>query len=224
MHDPQTIQLVAVASATFFLLFGLLAAEAYEHSWGKAIAKSGASLSFVVLAILAGALGSGFGLAVMAALVLSFAGDVLLLPTGTGKAFQAGVGAFLLGHVAYAVGFVGLDPALAVTAGAAVPLIAVGWAVGRWILPLAPSGLRKPVLAYIVVITTMVALAAGAAAGTGRPILAVAATAFFLSDLAVARERFVKSDYLNRALGLPLYYTAQVLFALSVLPPEALRG
>jgi hypothetical protein len=39
--------------------------------------------------------------------------------------------------------------------------------------------------------------------------------AFYLSDLAVARDRFVARAFVNRLWGLPLYYAAQILFAVS---------
>jgi hypothetical protein len=32
----------------------------------------------------------------------------------------------------------------------------------------------------------------------------------------VARERFVQKSFVNRGVGLPLYYGAQILFATSV--------
>ena len=69
------------------------------------------------------------------------------------------------------------------------------------------------VLAYIFVITTMVALSAGTVAARG-PLLAGAAVLFFASDLAVARHRFVERSSTNKVVGLPLYYAAQLLFAL----------
>ena len=39
--------------------------------------------------------------------------------------------------------------------------------------------------------------------------------AFYLSDLGVARQRFVSPGLINRFVGLPLYYGAQLLFAFS---------
>jgi uncharacterized membrane protein YhhN len=72
--------------------------------------------------------------------------------------------------------------------------------------------LRGPVMAYIVVITGMVALAAGSRSAW----IAAAATAFFVSDLSVARDRFVAPGFGNRLWGLPLYYSAQILFVLSI--------
>ena len=35
---------------------------------------------------------------------------------------------------------------------------------------------------------------------------------FFLSDLCVARDRFVSPGWENRAVGLPLYFGAQLLY------------
>jgi uncharacterized membrane protein YhhN len=38
---------------------------------------------------------------------------------------------------------------------------------------------------------------------------------FYLSDLCVARQRFVAEGFVNRLLGLPLYYAGQFLLAWS---------
>jgi uncharacterized membrane protein YhhN len=71
------------------------------------------------------------------------------------------------------------------------------------------------VLAYIVVITVMLAVAVSVTpSGAPWPVLP-AAVAFYASDLAVARDRFVTPGFINRAFGLPLYYAAQLLFAVS---------
>jgi hypothetical protein len=44
----------------------------------------------------------------------------------------------------------------------------------------------------------------------------IGAVAFYVSDLAVARQRFVRQQVLNRLWGLPLYYGAQLLLASSI--------
>ena len=49
-----------------------------------------------------------------------------------------------------------------------------------------------------------------------HPLVLAGAIAFYLSDLTVARDRFVTRGFENRIVGLPLYYTGQVLLALSV--------
>jgi hypothetical protein len=43
--------------------------------------------------------------------------------------------------------------------------------------------------------------------------VAVGALAFAASDVSVARDRFVRPEFVNRAWGLPLYYAAQLLLA-----------
>ncbi|MCA9573682.1 MAG: hypothetical protein KC656_37880, partial [Myxococcales bacterium] len=94
-----------------------------------------------------------------------------------------------------------------------VPLggaVAIVW---RWIGG-HTGRLRVPVMAYIGVITAMVALATGVWAGVpGGLGLFVAAVLFFCSDLFVARQRFLVATPWNRYVGLPLYYAAQVVFA-----------
>ena len=59
----------------------------------------------------------------------------------------------------------------------------------------------------------MATLACGVTAAGGPWQVAVGALAFTASDVAVARDRFVKREFLNRAWGLPLYYGAQLLIA-----------
>ena len=59
--------------------------------------------------------------------------------------------------------------------------------------------------------------------GPRRSLLGGGATAFYLSDLAVARERFVTRSFADKLWGLPLYYVAQVLIALSG-PADASAG
>jgi uncharacterized membrane protein YhhN len=183
-------------------------------SW-RAVTKTTASVGFIGAAVAADAPGSSYGIAVLAALALCLVGDVLLLGSDK-RAFLAGLGSFLAGHLAYVVAFSvrGLSP-LAV-AGALLPLGAMAAAVWRWLSPHLPAKMRIPVAAYVTVITLMVAAAVGCAAAGGPWPIPLGATLFFVSDLFVARMRFVKAELLNRAVGLPLYYTAQLLLAYSV--------
>ena len=52
-------------------------------------------------------------------------------------------------------------------------------------------------------------------AAGGEWSLGVGALAFYFSDISVARDRFVGAGFGNRLWGLPLYYFAQILFALA---------
>ena len=173
-----------------------------------------ASLCFLVTALTAGAFDSDYGTWVFVALVLSAIGDIALLGS-TSPTFLAGLVSFLLGHVAYVVAFAvrGLDAAWTVVGSLAMVLPLV--VVLRWLLPHAGE-MRAPVAVYALVISAMVATAAGTVALEGDGRILAAAILFWVSDLAVARNRFVAPGPANRLWGLPLYYGAQFLFAWTV--------
>jgi uncharacterized membrane protein YhhN len=136
-------------------------------------------------------------------------GDTALVRKGRGAAFTIGLAAFLAAHVAYAASFVAGGVDVGVGAVALVPIGAIGVVVGRALLPRVSSSLRVPVAAYVAAISVMLALAVA----HGAPRAIVAAALFYVSDLFVARERFVAPSPWNGRAGLPLYYAAQLLFA-----------
>jgi uncharacterized membrane protein YhhN len=196
----------------------LLAAEWWEAPGLRWFAKPLASASFLGLADSAGVLVHPWGGWMMAGFVGCWWGDVLLIPKDR-RVFLAGIGAFLLGHVGFAAAFMvrGVEPVrMGIAATLLVP-VAIG--VMRWLLPHLRGVMRVAVPAYVVVICTMVAAAVGTtgvAAGGNGVGLAVGAVLFWLSDLCVARQRFVEPGFVNRAVGLPLYYGAQGVLAMSV--------
>jgi len=192
---------------------GLLVAEYRRSRAGLWLAKPIASLAFIWAGLAAGALDSSYGQLVLLGLVLCLVGDVLLIPLERPAVFRAGVFAFLAGHVAYSAAFLTrpLDP-LGLAAGAVLLAVVVG-AVLRWIAPALPAGMAWPVRVYMVVIGLMSALACGVTAAGGPWAVAVGALAFTVSDVSVARDRFVRHEFANRAWGLPLYYGAQLAIA-----------
>lgn len=178
----------------------------------RVIGKLMASASFLVYAAMMG-LDGVVGSRVLAALVLSAIGDALLLPPSR-RAFAAGMIAFLLAHVAYSAAFIDLGvslPSLLITAPLMAAVAATVW---RTVGPRA-GNLRGALGAYIAVISTMVCLAIGAFSAAPSPTLAafaLAAVIFAISDVFVARQRFLHAEVFNRLVGLPLYYVAQLLF------------
>lgn len=202
--------LVTVAAVCALLVF-----EWRGSRIGIWIAKPIAALGFVATALLAGALDTRYGSLVLVGLVFSFFGDVFLIPRGKAT-FAAGLVAFLLGHVAYTIAFLGRGPSLAVVAGAAALLVVPVVIVLRWLGPHVGEGLRTPVKLYVAVISAMLACAAGATAATGDRLILAGAFAFFVSDLAVARGQFVEKSFSNKAWGLPLYFGGQLLLAWSI--------
>jgi uncharacterized membrane protein YhhN len=221
MHEGSEVEPGPLVVACALAVGGLLAAEWRGSRRGVWLAKPAASAAFVATAVATGATGSAYGLLILAALVLCLAGDVLLIPAGRVGAFRAGVFAFMLGHVAFAAAFMTRPLDVAWFATAALGLGIVLWSVWRWLRPSVPGDLRGPVIAYLLVIGTMSALAVAWAGAGGPATVALGALAFTASDVSVARDRFVRARFLNRAWGLPLYYCAQVLLALS---PAAVAG
>jgi len=202
-------------AAVLVSVAALLVSEARGDRVGVWVCKPAASVLFVLAGMSQDPFATPYGRWVAAGLVLGAVGDVLLIPKDP-RAFLAGLGSFLLGHVAYAAGFVARGVAWDHAGMALLVMLVPLLLVGRWLLPNVKGGMRVPVLAYMVVITVMVALAYGSTAQLGGWPILVAAVAFFLSDLSVARDRFVAHAFVNKAWGLPLYYGAQVLFALTI--------
>jgi uncharacterized membrane protein YhhN len=208
---------LACAALTVVATIALLVAESRNEIRRVWLTKPVAALGFIGAALSAGALQTGYGAWILTGLVLSFAGDVLLIPRDSEKAFLAGLTSFLLGHLAYAVAFARLGLNIPVLLGAAILLTLVAGLAMRWLLPHVEGPMRGAVAAYTIVITGMVLFAASAYAQTGVPSVLVGALLFYVSDLAVARQQFVAKSITNRLWGLPLYFAAQLVLAASIL-------
>jgi uncharacterized membrane protein YhhN len=191
-----------------------LIAERAQYGW-RPVAKMVASSGFVAVAISAGGLDSSYGRLVVGALALAWCGD-FLLGLSSQRAFLVGLAAFLVGHLVYVAAFGARGLVVSVVALSAGVVMLVGVAVWRWLHPHLDRRMLRPVAAYVVVVSAMVAAALGTHGWLTDWRIVAGAIAFFLSDLFVARERFVSSGFSNRMWGLPLYYSGQILLALSV--------
>jgi uncharacterized membrane protein YhhN len=186
-----------------------VALAALERRPARYVLKPLASAGFVAVAVSSGAGDTAYGRWILAGL-LGAIGDVALLRSDD-RSFLVGLGSFLLGHLAYVVGF------LQVPTGGWVVAAAGGTVVGmtswRWLGRHVRSPMRVPVGACVAVITTMLVVAL--ASWPERMLATVGAILFTASDLAVARERFIAPSRWNPRVGLPLYYGGQILIALS---------
>jgi uncharacterized membrane protein YhhN len=171
-----------------------------------------AAACFLWLAWLAGALDSDYGNYLLAGLALCWLGDVLLIPDSE-RAFTAGLGSFLLGHLFYAVAFLQLQPAIDTALLALPAVLVLAFCSLYWLRPHVPSTMKVPVGAYIAVICAMLLCAAAAWHSQAGALITAGAWGFAISDLAVARQQFVKPAALNRLWGLPLYFGSQMLLA-----------
>jgi uncharacterized membrane protein YhhN len=155
-------------------------------------------------------------------LVFGALGDIALLGKTT-RAFLLGLTLFLIGHIAYVVGLAQLEsPKYWIVFSGRLGIFTVlgGFLALRWLWPQL-GALKVPVTVYVIAIVSMVvgALAAwstGALPAPQRTYLAIGAVLFFVSDLAVARDKFVAPGFTNKLWGLPAYYAAQLLIAAAI--------
>jgi uncharacterized membrane protein YhhN len=193
----------------------LVVCDYRQYRPGRYLFKPLSSLAFLWLAHAMGATESGYGLWIFAGLLCSAAGDILLMPDNH-RCFLAGLLSFLCGHLCYAVGFLqnSYDITwLLLNGTAALTLMALSL---RWLVPRLEVGWRAPVILYTTVITGMLLSAGLRATQPGSLAIMAGAWGFALSDLAVARQRFVKPSPFNGLWGTPLYFFSQMLLAASV--------
>lgn len=194
----------------------------------RVVAKLVASAAFVLLGVDAFRIGHdptrvAFGQWIFVGLVLGAIGDAALL--GRGKRwFLAGLVAFLLGHLAYVIAALVIEPVATWLSlgGMLVALPVIAGAIALALLWPRLGAMKLPVILYVITIVTMVVAAIAVARGTTLPApqrlrFVAGAGLFFLSDLAVARDRFVARERTNKLWGLPAYYAGQLLIAWSVI-------
>jgi uncharacterized membrane protein YhhN len=183
---------VEIAVACAVAVGGLLLCEWRGFAPGVFVAKLGASTLFLAAALRWGALDTRYGQLVLAALALCWLGDALLIAFLDHSTVRI---ALALGGVAVGIG---------------------AWRLHAWLRPHLPADFVIPVTAYLGVISAMVVAALGNAAARGEVAVAVGALLFAVSDVSVARDRFVTAGFVNAAWGLPLYYAAQLVLASTV--------
>ena len=213
IYDNATIVLgtVCLANAVLYIV-----AEWRKWRTIRWLSKLAASTAFVVLVVANGAAGSAYGLFILLALIFSWVGDMLLLSLRSAF-LLAGIAAFFLAHAAFGVAFA-LQPlgtmwlaiSLTILSAAALTFL-------RWLWKHLQPVYKIAVPVYLAAITVMTSLAVAASASSMSPFLAIAAITFTASDISVARNRFVARSVVNKIWGVPLYYIAQLLFAISVL-------
>lgn len=151
----------------------------------------------------------------LAALALCLAGDVfLMLPRDR---FVFGLGAFLLGHVAYIGGMAASGVAVDRLLIGALIVVAALTVLGRRILRAVQGGdepsLTGPVLAYMAVISLMVATAVG----TGNSLAVLGAGSFYASDALIAWNRFIRETWNSRLVIMMTYHLGQLGLVLSLI-------
>jgi uncharacterized membrane protein YhhN len=201
------------------LLVGLLYYEMKKVRLSLFMTKSTLSLLFVITALLQPHPVPAFFYTLFVGLIFCLIGDVCLaLPQK--KAFMAGLAAFLVGHIFYIFSFSSLIQIDQWTSAGFFILFGLSALIFLWLRPHLKSMLI-PVLLYILVITVMASGAWAVFLRTpfhvfGRTSILAGSLFFYVSDIFVARDKFIKEEYRNRLFGLPLYYAGQFLLAFSI--------
>jgi len=201
------------------LLSGVLYYEKKKDRIPLLITKSILSLLFVMTALLQPHPAPAYYHYLLVGLIFCLVGDVCLaLPQK--KAFMAGLVAFLVGHIFYIFSFLSLTQISDWISTGALIIFGASAFVFFWLRPHLKSML-VPVLLYILVITVMASGAwtvfwKSSLRVSGRALILVGSLCFYFSDIFVARNKFIKEEFRNRLLGLPLYYAGQFMLAFSV--------
>ena len=213
-----------ILPAVFWGLFAVCSVLDWWALWRgqrlvEKVAKPGAIVALVGVVIASRGLGDTSIMFLLLALVLCLAGDVLLLAEGDGR-FLAGLSAFLLGHLAYAVLFLHLGLAAGWWALAAVVgllgLLSFGVRIVRAAFgPEGPAGaaLGVGVTAYIAVICVMAVLGWW----TGNVWLGLGASIFVVSDTILGWNKFVRALPWGPVAVMVTYLAAQALLVIGVL-------
>lgn len=202
------------------LLAGLLFFEKRDSIRGLLLTKPLLSALFVAAALTGPQADPEYFRWILAGLLLCMAGDVFLIFFLSKKLFLAGLVSFLAGHILYTVAFFTLAGSRGTSWIVITLFLAISAVVFTWLRPRLGKMLI-PVLAYIAIITAMV-IGAASLAGTetvrfrGRALAFAGALLFYVSDIFVARHRFVTQNFFNRAVGLPLYFAGQFMIAFSI--------
>jgi len=200
--------------------FGLISASIANQSavWSR-IFKIAASTSMVAIIVTGDPSMNSYAILITAGLIASWFGDLALSFDGE-KAFLAGLVSFALAHSLYTAGFFARSPMdLLGIAVSGVTMALTAAAILRWLAPHTPDRLKTPVAAYIAIISVMVVASFGTSGALPDPRIPIAAVLFATSDVLVARQQFVAPALFNRLVGLPVYFAAQVLFAITVVSP-----
>ncbi|MFT4520351.1 MAG: putative membrane protein YhhN [Halioglobus sp.] len=196
-------------------VMALVLSDLNESRMGRFLFKPLAAAAFIWLALALDATATPYGSWLLGGLIFCMMGDLLLMPDGE-LTFLAGLGAFLCGHLLFAIAFIQLPLNLTGLLVVILPALALLIFAGRWLQPHVPAKMKLPVVLYITVITAMLICSAMTAGQPAATWIIVGAWGFALSDLAVARRQFIDPSRMNALWGTPLYFCAQMVLACTI--------
>jgi uncharacterized membrane protein YhhN len=208
-----------IIALAVLLLTALLYFEKQANHRAVLPIKTLLSCLFIITAVFEAHPLAGYFYLLLIGLIFCLGGDICLALFRE-RMFLYGLISFLLGHVFYLIAFFYVAHLNSWTWFGSGLCAVLSGGIYFWLRPHLGS-MNVPVLVYVIVITLMVAgawsvLGSAHLAWNGRLLVFIGALAFYVSDVFVARNRFIKPEFLNRFIGLPLYYGGQFLLAFSV--------
>ncbi|WP_188455990.1 lysoplasmalogenase [Virgibacillus oceani] len=186
----------------------------------KYILKPGTMVLIIVLAVYGSELGTTLSRWVVIALIFSLLGDIFLMLKE--KWFVHGLASFLIAHLVYIAGFWGgFDVEESVTTLTSVLTGAVLLFIAIWFLLVLSDSVKThggialliAVASYIAIISLMV----WSACLAGVTILIFGSLLFYISDAVLAVNRFKHPFPSAEYIVMSTYFTAQALFAWSII-------
>ncbi len=172
-----------------------------------------ASTCFILTAIFALVKNKSiYGILTLIALIFCWFGDF----SGY-YSFNLGLIAFALAHLFFISAFLihGINRNRCFFALGAFLLS--GIVILYWLYPFVSMPDKIFVIIYMVIITAMVVLGSGTKSGSSHILISIGALIFYISDIFVARWRFVDKSSINAFFCYPLYYTSCLILAFSIL-------
>lgn len=191
-------------------------AVAREDRSLERVAKPATLVALIVAALVLGAPDAAGGVWLLIALAFGLVGDVCLLGKSDAR-FQAGLAAFLVGHLAYVACFAEVGLPRPTWSWLGLVALAAAFVVTRQVVP-ATYRHGGPTLAVPVVIyTLLIASMLVTAWWTGIPLVAAGATVFVCSDSVLSVHRFVRPLPRADLVVMITYHLGQGLIVAGVL-------
>jgi len=216
----NAMKTILILSTAVILLGGLLFLEKKENQKGTLIIKAFLSGLFIFTALIQPFENKNYYTFIAGGLIFSFIGDLCLVFFFNKKTFNIGLLSFLIGHIFYIIAFVFTS---GITSGTWLSLIFIIPFSFSVFLKLKPhlGSMTIPTTAYLIIISLMVASAASFLTNNAFQVFAktfifIGAVLFYISDLFVARHRFISKENINGIIGYPMYYSAQFILAFSI--------
>jgi len=152
-----------------------------------------------------------FGQSILLALVFSWLGDLLLIPKSKNQYFLLGIAAFALAHIAFSFAFLQLAISPLLLISSVMLSLIIGTFVYLWLKPHLHKQYKIMVPAYLLIIIVMLIIGISSGGSNQYYWIVAGSLLFAVSDLFVARNRFIQPAFINRLIGLPMYYLAQMM-------------